>query len=115
MTDEKYYSVKAAAEELKLSYNIVWAAVKSGKLRAMQIPSGKGTGYTHRIAETDLLNWFENRKALKTQIVGVTELTVEDLSMELLKRIQHAYDEGFKAGKKAAKDEFMKAMKEVKL
>lgn len=116
LPDEKYYSVPAAAAELRISDQTLYTAIKEGKLKSMQVPAGSGgVRYVHKIAETDLLNWFENRKALKTQIVGVTELTVEDLADELLKRIKHAYNEGYKDGVKHAKTELMSAMKGVKL
>ena len=112
--DEKYYSTSQAAKEFNVTEQTIRNAINRGKLKALQITNSSSVGFSFKIAESDLKKWVENRKARKTIIPNVSETTIDDIAEDILKRIKNAYNEGYKAGKKAAKDEFMSALKGVK-
>ena len=115
MENEKFYTTKQAAEKYMVVEQTLRNAIKNKKLKASQVSSGKSpTGFIYRIAESDLEKFMEDRKMRKTTIPNVTDLTIDDLAEEILKRIRKAHDEGFKEGKKAAKEEFLSALKGVK-
>ena len=112
---EKYYTVKQATEGIGISGQTITKAIRDKQLKASEIPAGGRRGYTYRIAETDLIEWMDNRKKRMTIIPEVTTMTVDDVANEILARIQKAYDDGFKAGVKHAKAEMLGAIKGVKL
>ena len=66
------------------------------------------------IAESDFREWYANRRDRKSTIKGVSEMTVEELADELMKRIKKAYDDGYKQGRKDQRDEMLTALKGVK-
>lgn len=113
--NEKFYNTKKAALQVGVSDATIKSAIKRGELPAKQIASGGPKGYSYMVSETDLITWMDTRKQRKTTIAGVTEMTVDDLANEILKRLKHEYERGYKQGKKDAKEEFMKAFKGVKL
>lgn len=115
MSNEKFYSTKKASELVGVSDATIKSAIKRGELKAKQVAGGGPQGFSWMVSESDLMEFKENRKARKTTITGVTDMSVDDLANEFLKRIKHAYEQGYKEGKKKAKEEFMSAFKGVKL
>lgn len=115
MENEKYFTTRQAAELYHLSEQTLRNAIAKKQLKASEITTSRSPkGFIYRIAESDLKEWINSRTARKTIIPNVTNLTVDDLAEEILKRVKNAYDEGYKAGKKDAKAEFMSALKGVK-
>jgi len=92
-----------------------WDAIANKKLTASVVPAANNRGSTTFVNYDELMQWASTRKKRMTTIPGVATLTIDDLAEELLKRIQHAYEEGYKAGVQAAKQEYLDAIKGVKL
>ena len=113
--NEKHYTPKKAAERIGVSDSLIKKAIKDGKLEAMQIPGSGPVGYSYMISETNLFAWAENRRKRKTIVKGVSEMTIDDLAEELLKRMKHEYERGYHDGMKKAKEEYLAALKSVKL
>ena len=112
--DEKYYTANQASIETSIAISTITRAIQKNELLAREISNGRG-GHKYMIAESDLIAWMDVRKKRKTTITGVTDLTVDDLAGEILKRLKHEYERGYNDGKKKAKEEFMSAFKGVKL
>lgn len=112
---EKYYTANQAAQETRISISTITRAIQKKELSAREISSNGNGGHKYMIAESDLIKWLETRKTRKTVIMGVTELSIDDLAAEILKRMKMEYDRGYKDGAKKAKEEFMSAFKGVKL
>lgn len=116
---EKWYSVQQAADEARVNRQTITNAIDSGRLVASEIGEN-GHGRMFRIRETDLIEWIENRKTIKAERQRKVEtkllakdMTVEDLAEVLHTMISKAYEEGFKEGKKRARDGFMEAIRGV--
>ena len=112
---QKYITIKKASEICHLSDQTIRNAINKGALNCTRVPSGNSNGDKMFVDYNELMEWFDNRKKRITTIPGVSDLTIDDLAEELLKRIQKAYDEGYKAGVEAAKAEYANAFKAVKL
>ena len=111
----KYITVKRAAEICHVTDQTIRNAIAKGHLTSTKVQSGNTKGEKTFVNYDELVEWVENRKQRMTIIPNVTELTIDDLAEELLKRIKKAYDDGYKAGTKAAKEELTNAIKAVKL
>ena len=111
---EKHYTVKQASERLGVDYSTLNKACHSGKLRCSTFPNPTGNGNKFLIAESDLLEWNENRDKRMPRTSSVDSLTIEDLANEILRRVKGAYDEGYKQGRKDARNEFMSVFKDIK-
>lgn len=111
---EKHYTPKQLHDEFNVEYTGIVKACKSGKLKASMLPASRGAGYTYSIAESDFKEWYANRRDRKSTIKGVSEMTVEELADELMKRIKKAYDDGYRAGRKDQREEMLTALKGVK-
>lgn len=111
---EKNYTPKQLHEKFNVEYTGIVKACKQGKLKASTVPAPRGHGYTYLIAESDFMEWYANRRDRKSTIKGVSEMTVEELADELMKRIRKAYDDGYKQGRKDQRDEMLTALKGVK-
>ena len=53
-------------------------------------------------------------RARKSGTTSVQSMTIEDLAEELMRRIKQSYDDGYKAGRRDARNEFMSAFKDIK-
>ena len=113
--NQKYITIKRAAEICHVADQTIRNAIAKGKLSCTKVPSGNSNGEKMFVDYDELMVWIDNRKQRITTIPGVTELTIDDLAEELLKRLKKSYDDGYKAGVAAAKDEFSNALKAVKL
>jgi hypothetical protein len=113
--NQKYITIKRASEICHVTDQTIRNAIAKGKLSCTKVPSGNSNGDKMFVDYDELMVWIDNRKKRITTIPGVSDLTIDDLAEELLKRIQKAYDEGYKAGVAAAKEEFSNALKAVKL
>lgn len=111
---EKHYTPKQLHDEFNVEYTGIVKACRQGKLKASTMPAPRGSGYTYLIAESDFREWYANRRDRKSTIKGVSEMTVEELADELMKRIKKAYDDGYKQGRKDQRDEMLTALKGVK-
>lgn len=110
---EKWYHAKEAAREYGIGYSTITKAIRDGKLKTTKV-SGQGrTGFVDLISETSLNEYVKNMKERKTIINGVTELTVDDLANELLKRINEAYERGYKDGVATAKKTINERLKGI--
>ena len=113
---EKHYTVKQASEYLGVDYSSINKACHAGKINCSTIPSPTNHGTTFLISETALTEWYVNRRerGTRTSTNTIAEMTVEDLANEILKRIQGAYDEGYRQGRKAQRAEMLDALKGIK-
>lgn len=110
---EKWYHAKEAAREYGIGYSTITRAIRDGKLKTTKV-SGQGrSGFVDLISETSLNEYVKTLKQRKTIITGVTELTVDDLAGELLKRINDAYERGYKDGMATAKKEIKERLKGI--
>lgn len=120
-SNEKIFNLPQAAEEAGVALETIRKAIKKGTLPAQTISVGT-KGYTkYMVAETDLLNWVENRPTIKeerknkvAQTRTVSDLTIEELGGELLNKIKLSYDEGYKKGFEDARKMILEAVKGVK-
>lgn len=117
MTEEKkkWYKVAEASAEFGIDRSYINRAIREGKIKVSKISGSSPTGFISLIPEDEMVKFAKNHVARKTTITGVTDMTVDDLAEELLKRIKDAYDKGFKDGMTKAKNEYMAAIKGVKL
>lgn len=113
--NQKYVTVKKASEIVGVADQTIRNAIANKKLNASVVPANNNRGSTTFIEYEELMAWASARKKRMTTIPGVATLTIDDLAEELLKRIQNAYEEGYKAGVQAAKQEYLDAIKGVKL
>ena len=112
---EKHYTVKEAISRIGIDYSVLNKACKSGKCKCSEVPSHSGHGNTYLIAQSDLDYWFNNvYRARKSGTTSVQSMTIEDLAEELMRRIKQSYDDGYKAGRRDARNEFMSAFKDIK-
>lgn len=113
---ERWFDVKRAAIEAHVSDQTIYNAIKHDELKATQVPSQTGT-YKYRISESALLDWIlekEKAKAEKHKVIrSASDLSFEDITKELSIRLQKAYDDGYKEGRKAAKKELKGALAEA--
>lgn len=124
---DKYLTVKQAAEECGISENAIKRYCKTGEIKASEVASNKGRyGWKYMIKEDDLYEWVMHRDTVERthrekKIVkqAYRNMSLEEMAGELLNRNQSAYkagyDDGYKAGITYAKQEMLKAIKEVKL
>ena len=112
--NEKFYTVKQAAEYLGIDYSSINKACHAKRINCSIIPSPTNHGNTFLISETALTEWYANRRERSPKAPSVDALTVEDLANEILKRVKGAYDEGYKQGRKDARSEFMDAFKGIR-
>lgn len=115
MENEKFVTIKRAAEICHVADQTIRNAITKGTLACTKVPSGDSRGEKMFVNYDELMEWFDKRKKRITTIPGVSELTIDDLAEELLKRIQKSYDDGYAAGVAAAKTEISNALKAVKL
>ena len=111
----KWYKVAEASEQFGIDKSVINKAIRNGKIKVTKISGPSPTGFISSIPEDEMIKFARNHVARKTTITGVTDMTVDDLAEELLKRIKDAYDKGFKDGMAKAKNEYMAAIKGVKL
>ena len=111
---EKHYTPKQLHEQFNVEYTGIIKACRQGKLKASTVPAPHGAGHAYLIAESDFREWYANRRDRNSTIKGVSEMTVEELADELMKRIKKAYDDGYKQGRKDQRDEMLTALKGVK-
>lgn len=107
INNEKYYNVKQASERFGLSYQTIYSACKHKRLDCRELNG------TYMIAETAMLDYINNRKA-RIIVPTYSQLTVDDLAEEILKRINDAYEKGYEAEKKDAKQTLSEALKGLK-
>lgn len=114
---EKWYDIATAAKEAGVSRPTLTKAAREGRLRASQVSGGRGkTGHHYLISESALIEWMNDRKSVKDTVAAVNAVhmsTVEELAAELNKRIQDAYDKGFRDGEKATKNAMQKSLKDL--
>ncbi len=111
---EKCYTVQQAATFIGCDYSTLNKACHANRVVCHEIPKGSGNGNTFMIYESDLLEWDKTRMRKSAPSKASTELTVEELATELINRIQKAYDDGYKAGRRDQRDEMLNALKGVK-
>lgn len=110
---EKYYSIMEAARMIGCDYSTLQKACKDGKISDVrEMPASHGRGSTFMISEFRLREWDKTRRR-RTDGVKPSELTIEELAEELINRIQKAYDDGYKAGRKDQRSEMLNALKGV--
>jgi predicted site-specific integrase-resolvase len=107
INNEKHYTPKQASEHFGLSYATIYSACRNGRLACREING------SYMIAETAMLDYINQRKARIT-VPGYSEMSVDDLADELLKRIKTAYDKGYADGKKDAKQALNEAIRGLK-
>lgn len=112
---EKWYKTGEASKEFGISQSALSRAIRMGKLKSSKITGHSPTGFVDLIPESALIEYMKNKKERVTTIKGVSEMTIDDISEEILKRINDAYQRGFKDGMAKAKAEYMSALKGVKL
>ena len=102
-SNEKMYPVKLAAREAGVSEQTIRNAINKKQLPATTIQSGKSS--KRMVAETDLINWMENRAVIKenrpgmmSQTRDISDLTVDELAGTFLNKIIDARNEGYKSG-----------------
>lgn len=110
---EKWYHAKEAAREYGIGYSTITRAIRDGRLKTTKVSGKSRTGFVDLISETLLNEFVKTMKERKTIINGVTDLTVDDLANELLKRINDAYERGYKDGMATAKKEIKERLKEI--
>lgn len=113
--DQKFITIKRASEMCHVADQTIRNAIAKGALSCTKVPSGDSRGEKMFVNYDELMAWFDNRKKRITTIPGVTDLTIDDIADELLKRVQKAYDEGYRAGIEAARKQYQDAFKAVKL
>lgn len=106
INNERFFTVKQAAQESGLTYGAIYSACKEGRIGCRNVNN------TYMIGETALRTYIDHRRKRITT-TNESELTIDDLAEELLKRIQDAYDRGKADGRKEAREEFMSAFKSV--
>lgn len=114
---EKYFTIKQAADSVKLDYSSIRKACIDGQLQHSVVPKSRGNGDMILISETALTEWYVNRKERvksKPPSASIKEMTVEDLANEILKRMRGSYEAGYKQGRKDARAEFMSAFNGIK-
>lgn len=115
MADEKYLKLKIAAQTAGVTEQTLRNAIANGRLKASTVP-GKTRGHTYLITESDLLEWVEDRKSVKVDAKAVNAslrlATVEQLAMEIQRRIDDSYNEGVKYGAKQKAAEFKTLLKQ---
>lgn len=57
---EKWYTVREACKETKMSDNAILRAIKGGRLAASTISDSSRHGFHYLIRESDLISWFSN-------------------------------------------------------
>lgn len=112
---EKWYKTYEAAKEFGISQSALSRAIRMGKLKSTKVSGHSPTGFVDLIPESALIEYMKNKKDRVTTLKGVSEMTVDDISEEILKRLNDAYQKGFKDGMAKAKNEYMSALKGVKL
>ena len=112
---EKWYKTSEASKEFGISQSALSRAIRLGKLKSTKISGHSPTGFVDLISESALIEYMKDKKDRTTIIKGVSEMTIDDISEELLKRMNDAYQRGFKDGMAKAKNEYMSALKGVKL
>ena len=117
---EKIFTLQQASKEAGLSPETIRQAVKKGLLPAQTISFGTAGRVKYMIAETDLLNYIENRPTISetrsnkvAQTRSISDLTLEELGGELFNKIKKSYDEGYKKGYEDAKKKIIAAIKEA--
>ena len=71
---EKYFTIKQAADSVKLDYSSIRKACIDGRLKHSVVPKSSGNGDMILISETALTEWYVNRKERaksKTQSVSI--------------------------------------------
>ena len=112
---QKWYKAYEAAKEFGISVTTVRNAIRDGKLTTTKVSGKSPTGFIDLIPETALVEFMKNYTARKTVVNEVSSLTIDDIAEDILKRIQDAYDKGFKDGCAKTKNEFLAAVKGVKV
>lgn len=115
---EKWYTMAEAMKETGVSRVTLTRAINEGRMVASQITDSSGAGFHFMVSETNLLEWLENRKSKKTEVLkknkAPQEMTVDSVSEWITAEIQKAYETGFKDGLKTAKTKMMEAAKEIR-
>ena len=112
---KKWYKVSEASAEFGINKSQINKVIRDGKIKVTKVSGASPTGFVSMIPEDEIVKFAKNHTARKTIIKDVTDITVDDLAEELLKHINDAYEKGFKAGMAKAKNEYMAAIKGVKL
>ena len=106
INNERYYTIKQASDEFGIAYSTLAYACRSNKIPHRDINNRP------MMAESDIKSYIEDKQKRITK-TSVSELTIDDLAEEILKRIQDAYDRGRADGIKEAKQAMMQAFKET--
>lgn len=114
---ERWFDVKRAAIEARVSDQTIYNAIKHGELAASQVPAHGAGQYKYRISESSLLDWILEKEKAKEEkhkvIKSASDLSIEDIAKELTIRLQKAYSDGFKDGQKTAKKELKGVLAEA--
>ena len=103
---EKQYTIKEAHEKTRIPLSTLSKACKDGTIKATEVPSQRGKGYTYYIPESELKKFQATRKAAVSE-----PKSIEDVSAIILTLVNDAYDRGYKAGKADAKAAIKEALK----
>ena len=112
---QKWYKVDEVAKEFGISAATIRRAIKDGKLKTTKVSGKSPTGFVDMIGELALAEFQKTVRSRKTVIQDVTEMTVDEISTEILKWIDNAYKRGFRDGSAKAKSEYIAAIKGVKV
>ena len=112
---EKWFKTPQAAKEAGVTNQTILNNIYAGKLVAKKMFDGSREYYL--ISESNLLEWVNDRKSIKTKVVrqqNVSELTVDDVAQWIKDQISKAYNDGYKDGSQNAKKEILTAVKGVR-
>lgn len=118
---EKWYTTAQAAEECNVVKSTLTRAIRDGRLVASEVPSQGRKGTKYMISETALFEWLEHGGGKEKGDVRTkryvakkyTDMSIEELAGELLRRLQEAYNQGYADGQKNQKREIMDMLKGV--